>query len=390
MSDAQERYRKGQLRPGEDFRPDANGQVSINGQVSVMMVNGLIAKDIFDANPGHEFFVEESFPLDWMYPHETPYGIIMKVNRAPVKEFTQEIVDQDHKFWTEYSKRLIGDWITYDTPITNITAFAERLYLRRDLRGFKGDPKFIRDDDAQKNFSKLRSAQGALYSWRVSHVLPGPERDRALKEAMFAFKQSFAFCPYSAEVVGHLITLIMAQGHLDDALAIAKTCLKLDPGNGQIASVVRDLERFKANPQASRLTSSLAEATDRLAKGDTNSAFMMLDSVIADPNADAALVLKAAETYAQMGAISKMEPAMNRLVVLAPANPEAWYDLAKVQAILRETDKSLTSLETCIKLSRQRLAREPASKDLAHEASVDPFFAPLKALPRFQQAIAPK
>ena len=64
----------------------------------------MLTKMIFDRNPDHEFYVEESFPLDWMYPHLTPFGIIMKINRQPVPEITQEMVARDHQFW----KRLFG------------------------------------------------------------------------------------------------------------------------------------------------------------------------------------------------------------------------------------------------------------------------------------------
>ena len=44
----------------------------VSGQVAVMMINGLLCKVIFDHNPTNDFYVEESFPLDWMYPYETP------------------------------------------------------------------------------------------------------------------------------------------------------------------------------------------------------------------------------------------------------------------------------------------------------------------------------
>jgi hypothetical protein len=53
--------------------------------------------------------VEESFPLPWMYPYETPFGVIMKINRDPLPQLTQEIFDRDHKFWSDYSTRLCGD-----------------------------------------------------------------------------------------------------------------------------------------------------------------------------------------------------------------------------------------------------------------------------------------
>ena len=73
MADAQRRMQINQLKPGEDVRIIDN-RVQVSGQVAVMNINGLITKVIFDHNPKNEFFVEESFPLDWMYPHLTPFG----------------------------------------------------------------------------------------------------------------------------------------------------------------------------------------------------------------------------------------------------------------------------------------------------------------------------
>ena len=68
------------MKPGEDVNIE-NGRVQVSGQVAVMVINGLLCKVIFDNNPTNEFFVEESFPLDWMYHYETPFGVIMKINR---------------------------------------------------------------------------------------------------------------------------------------------------------------------------------------------------------------------------------------------------------------------------------------------------------------------
>jgi len=144
-----------------------NGRVSVSGQVAVMSINGLLTKVIFDKNPDHEFYVEESFPLDWMYPYLTPFGVIMKINRNPVPELTQDILDKDHAFWSQFSRRTIGNWITYDTSVKEVCDFAEKVYLRHDFKGFTGDRKFVRDDDGQKAFSKLRSSIAAsIYQWR--------------------------------------------------------------------------------------------------------------------------------------------------------------------------------------------------------------------------------
>ena len=73
LADAQRRLQLNQLKPGEDVRVIDN-RVQVSGQVAVMAINGLLTKVMFDANPKNEFYVEESFPLDWMYPHLTPSG----------------------------------------------------------------------------------------------------------------------------------------------------------------------------------------------------------------------------------------------------------------------------------------------------------------------------
>ncbi|HTL16520.1 MAG TPA: DUF2723 domain-containing protein, partial [Patescibacteria group bacterium] len=204
--EAQRRLQLNQLRPGEDIAQRGD-QIQISGPSAVMGINALVTKVIFEHNPTNEFYVEESFPLEWMYPHLTPYGIIMKINRQPVRQLTEEVVAIDHEFWSRYCWRLIGNWISYDTSIREIADWSERVYLRRNFKGFTGDRKFIRDDQAQKSFSKLRSSIGGLYNWRVTTTSPGsPERQRMIREADFAFRQSFALCPYSPEALFRYVT----------------------------------------------------------------------------------------------------------------------------------------------------------------------------------------
>ena len=234
-----------QVKPGEDVHIVDN-RVQVSGQIAVMSINGLLTKVIFDKNPDNEFYIEESFPLDWMFPNLTPFGVIMKINRQPLPELTQEICDKDHEFWSQYSDRLIGNWITYDTPVKDVVAFVEKVNLRHDYSGFKGDLKFARDDEAQKAFSKLRSSIGGIYSWRLGLAPSGgpvppqwiakteAQRKMLLREANFAFKQAFAYCPYSPEAVYRYIQLLTGlEGRFDDALLIAETCHKLDPEIGR-------------------------------------------------------------------------------------------------------------------------------------------------------------
>ncbi|MCU0785393.1 MAG: DUF2723 domain-containing protein, partial [Verrucomicrobia bacterium] len=241
-----------QVKPGEDVKIIEN-RVQVSGQVAVMAINGLITKVMFDRNPTNEFFVEESFPLDWMYPHLTPFGVIMKINRQPLPILSEEILQRDHEFWAKFSDRLIGNWITYDTPVKDIARFVEKVYLRHDFSGFKGDRRFVRDDQAQKAFSKLRSSIGGVYAWRLNYMAltkdgdyrakTKEEFDRLFKEADFTFRQAFAFCPYSPEAVFRYVQLLTQPqiNRFEDALIVAETCLKLDPYNGQVIGLVNQL-----------------------------------------------------------------------------------------------------------------------------------------------------
>ena len=214
MADASRRMQLNQLKPGEDVKVIDN-RVQVSGQVAVMNINGLLTKVIFDHNPKNEFFVEESFPLDWMYPYETPFGIIMKVNRNPLPDLTEDIFDRDHSFWKQFSKRLTGDIVDYDTTVKTICDWVEKTYLRFDRNGFTGDRKFLHDEDAQKSFSKLRSSIAGVYAWRLTQAPPEyrPKTpaayQRLLKEADFAFRQAFAFCPYSPEAVFRYCQLLL-------------------------------------------------------------------------------------------------------------------------------------------------------------------------------------
>ena len=241
------------------------------GQAGVMELNGMLCKVIFDHNPTNSFYVEESFPLDWMYPYETPFGIIMKINRDPQPELPDSVFKLDHQFWTQFSTRLCGNWITYDTTVQQIADFVDRTYIHNNYKGYSGDHAFVRDDDAQKAFSKLRSSQAGMYFWRMSPMCP-PEyqqktpagKEALIKETGFAFKQAFAFCPYSPEAVFRYYNflMLMAQSelvashpqkavhYLDDADLVAATAQKLDPYNGAYKGLRDTVQGYKAQIEA--------------------------------------------------------------------------------------------------------------------------------------------
>jgi len=394
----------------------AGNQVSFSGQGYVMGINGGLTKVIFDRNPTNEFYVEESFPLDWMYPYLSPYGVIMKVNREPVGEITDETVRRDHEFWTHYSERLIGNWVTYDTPLKEIADFVEKVYVRHDFDGFKGDRKFLRDDDAQKYFSHYRGCiASSVYNWRFNTTQNPAEKQRMLKEADFAYRQAFAFAPFSPEVVYRYVNLLATTGRWDDAVLVAATCFKLDPNNAQVDGLVKNLTAAKnaqagsiIRPDPAQMQSKLQQM-EKDARDNPNNfqaafnlagaymqmqqrdkALAVLDQILANPMVNAQSVMVLAQGYAQLSDAPRLEAALQKLVQLAPDSPEAWNNLAGIETALGKTSEALNALRHCVEENAKRLAQNPKAKDLLPSIRSDARFTALRQSKEFQQLIGTK
>jgi len=421
--DVSRRAQLGELQPGEVVNPvtNADGRVSIQvaGEVAVMKINGLLCKVIFDHNPSNEFYVEESFPLDWMYPHETPSGVIMKINRQALSSLPADVFKQDHEFWSKYSGRLIGNWITYDTSIKQIADFAEKVYLHRDTSGFKGSQQFVRDDHAQQAFSKLRSSIAGVYAWRLGAMPQSPtppeylpktdtERQELIRETDFAFKQAFAFCPYSPEAVFRYVNFLAMFSRLDDAILVAQTCSDFDPYNSQVVGLVKQLKEMKkkstgmaqfetdlqrmetearTNPTNFQNIFNLASAYFQMRQ--TDRVIGLFDQALASPYISPTEVGVIAQFFAQTGNLPKLETTLEKLVAIVPNEPEPWYDLAATKIALGKTSESLQDLHTSLDLSAKRLTQNPKASNLLVEVRKDRRFDALRSLPEFQKIVPP-
>ncbi len=383
---AQRRMEIHQLKAGEDVHVD-NGRVSVSGQTAVMGINGLLTKVIFDKNPGHAFYVEESFPLDWMYPYLTPYGIIMKINRHPVPEITREMIDKDHKFWSLDSARMIGNWITYDSTIKEVCEFAERVYLRHDYKGFTGDLKFIRDDDAQKAFSKLRSSiASSVYMWRSGASKSPDDQKRMLKEAEFALKQAVAYCPYSPEAVFHLVQLLISQHRIDDAVLVARTCHELDPYNAQVQGLLDQLQTEQKGGPAITAAMVFQQIQQAIENKDTNQAMALLQSVMNQSGVDSPILMQVADMYLQLlHDVPKAEQAVLKATQLAPNVSLNWYNLATLRAYQLQAAESVQALKRAFQANKAELATNPKVLNLAEHIRTDHNFDGIRQNPEFQQ-----
>jgi len=393
--DAQRRAQSRQLKPGEVLTQLPDGRVSVSGQTAVMSINGLLTKVIFDKNPDHSFYVEESFALDWMYPHLVPYGIILKIEREPVAQLTDDQIERDHEYWSQYSERFIGNWITYETPVKEVCEFAVRTYRLRDYSVFKGDARFVRDDNAQKAFSKLRNAIGkSVYGWRAQEARDPAYQAKLIKEAEFAMKQAFAFCPYSPETVFNYASLLAGLGRYPDAYRVVATCYEIDPDNAGIRDLLKQLEPYKDSPipaagvgtpsqpaaaavaaaSATNLESAFNVASSLFNTGRSNEGVAVLDSLLAKPEADLRTLASLAQAYQQLQRVDRVETTMERYARLVPDSPEAWYQLAAVQAVLGKSSSAAGNLRKAFQLSDSRLATNPAGANLRTQLKSDTRF----------------
>ena len=228
-----------QVRPGEVIQI-VDGRVQVSGQSAVMSINAL-TKRVFDLNPDSEFYIEESSPLDWMYPHLEPHGLIMKLNRHSLARVPIEVVARDHEIWSDQVKSVVGDWLNEDTPVAEVCDFIERVFVRKDLTGFKGDPAFIGNPHSCLAYSKLRSSIAGLYLWGANHASEESERQRMKRASDFASRQSLALCPYSPEAFRYCHQLA-DDGRVDDALKVARVAVHFPKTHDSATSLVNTLE----------------------------------------------------------------------------------------------------------------------------------------------------
>jgi tetratricopeptide (TPR) repeat protein len=375
-----------QVKPGEEVHQDESGHVQVAGDAAVMGINGLLTKVIFDKNPYREFYLEESFPLDWMYPYLEPFGIIMHINRHPMQDLPQDMIDRDHVFWCEYSRRTVGNWITYDTSVKDICDWADQVYLRHDLSHFTGDPKFVRDDDAQSSFSKLRlSIASSIYMWRANpeNSRSATEKPRVTKEAEFALKQAFAYCPFSVETVFRFMNFLLLQNRIDDAILVLETCQKLDPYNAQVSSLIDQLKQVRKNAPTQQVFGQIQQL---LSQGESNAAARMLDQLLNLQGADPDTLRTVANFYLTLRDFAKSEQAIRRVAELLPNRSDSWYNLATVEAFRGEVRPSIASLKKCLNVNAADLRKEPRTPDLRKHLFEDPNFAPLRGTPEFKAA----
>jgi tetratricopeptide (TPR) repeat protein len=197
------KVKQGKIKAGAELNFE-DGKVSVQGVAGVMAINAILCQDIHEYNRGTlDFYIEESYPIPWMYEYLTPHGLILKLNGEPT-ELTQEMIDKDFAFWDWYMNKLIKH------------------------------PQFMRDVIARKTFSKLRSSLAGMYNAK--------HKDR---EAELAYRQSLALYELSPEANFKLADFYIKRQRFTDAEDVIEKLLEKDVENEKIGQFLQSIAMLK-------------------------------------------------------------------------------------------------------------------------------------------------
>jgi hypothetical protein len=164
----------------ESARRSQQSVGEVKGVLGVMNIMGILTKAIFDHNKDkHEFYVEESVVIPWMYPYLEPHGLILRLNKESLAQLDPAIRANDRQFWDTLTKELLAD------------------------------QHFVDNKPARQTFAKLRTAMAGLYAYR-----------KLTNEAEAAFKQAVELGPTSPEANFRLTQMYIDNGRFNDAVTV--------------------------------------------------------------------------------------------------------------------------------------------------------------------------
>ena len=280
------------------------------GAPDALTAHSVVTRLIWEKNrDAHDFFVEESFPLEWSYDHALPHGLVYQITKEPLKEIPADVVNKDTEFWNAYIESLLRT------------------------------PEFWQDYDAQRSFSKLRTTTGHIYQhWKMP------------KEAELAFRQSLLLWPGNPESLNSLNSILWERGDYDAVIKLLEPANNADPNNFLLWRLRFFAEKRKElQGEIHGLTESLAknpgdrEKTEKLLElyydiGETNKTTALLNKSVEQFGKDPEYLRKAVQ-YGEMNSLPAQEVAAAKKLVAAGTNSGEDF-LLLARAYFRNNDKT--------------------------------------------------
>ena len=313
---------------------------------------GAVLKWIWEKNKDkHDFFIEESFPIEWTYDYAIPHGLVYQLNKTKLDKIPPEAVARDFAFWKDYKAKLLND------------------------------PAYASDYDAQRSFSKLRQTMGNIYRYRKMN-----------DEAIRAYFEALELWPENGEVIASVTRLLWDKGDFDTSEALLKRALEKDYNSIQLwRFAIMAEERKKTESEILALKDTLAkqprnrelikQIIDLYARVDEMDKAQAIVKSATNEMPDDPGMLRIAATY--YGMTDKWQDALapaESLVRIEPTNAQNFLLLARVYFSL---GKKKEFYETA------RKAIEVGGVSLRDQLLNDDFFKSWRDEPEFQNLASP-
>lgn len=317
-----------------------------------ILYHAAIAQWIFERNKDkREFFVEESFPMEWTYPYAVPNGLSYRLNKEPLETLPPEVVAEDFRYWNAYVDRLLAD------------------------------KNFHEDFDAKRSFSKLRNSTGNIYRAR-----------RMWAEAERAYRQALQLHPNNMESLVALSDILRAQKRWDEMAEIWDRAVEGDPSNRAVTKARQRVTRLReadreiaalqrelaANPQNPEIVSNLLRLYVETGQPDLIRRQLEESTAAFGDNPE---FLKFAVEFSNGNGQwqAGLGPA-RRLANVMSNDAGVWLALARFEFANREVNAFLESARRAVQLGGVQ-----AISALAN----DPMYAMVRGTPEFQQLLSP-
>ena len=316
-----------------------------------ILYHAAIAQWIFEKNKDkREFFIEESFPMEWTYPYAVPNGLSYRLNKEPLETLPPEAVAEDFRYWNDYVERLLAD------------------------------KNFHEDFDAKRSFSKLRNSTGNIYRAR-----------QMWSEAERAYRQALQLHPNNMESLVALSDILRMQKRWDEMAAIWDRAVEGDPNNRGVSKARERVTRLReadreidalqrelaANPQNAEMVSNLLRLYMETGQPDAARKQLEESAAAFGDNPD---FLKFAVDFSNGNGQwqAGLGPA-RRLATVMSNDAGVWLALARFEFANREMNSFLESARRAIQLGGIQ-----AKSALAN----DPMYAMVRGTPEFQQLLS--
>ena len=340
--------RKYQENPGAMPNPQAD-PVALNSAVAEWIF--LHNRDRHDGTP-RQFFVEESFPMQWSYPYAIPHGLCYEIAHAKMDNLPPGTAEKDLAWWDDYIKNKL-----------------------------EKTPGFDHDELAHHSFAKLRNTGGNIYAFRNMR----PEAERAYRQALYLW-------PANTETTSNLVNLLTVEGRFKDARDLMAESLPIDPNSKVLLRLKAATEaRLKASQDLpSEIMALQRDPKNRQLLGPVLQNLMILgrqpeidaivsNSIASSPN-DIPFLRDMINFYATQTRIPK---ALEVALLLQKAQPEQWdvpFTISKYQLITGQRPAAYASLQRAVQLGGNAALQQIAREQLFQQVAADP---------AFQQAIHP-